>query len=469
MQPSGRPLKPFVSLIVLSLLTSSLASSFRTRSQLKSGLVDDPLPRTKASDAAKAKKEEMERKAQEEADKHLLWTTTTDVPDYNKETPVVIWGQKSVIPVSVECIIALSWIGMVMSLPMYLYALNGWSVTKTDLIIDLSMVVSFVGGLFLFTNVILFQSVHFEMDRPLTIVECIYLMAQILTTVGYGDITPAKPRGQVFVGIYVLCSLLFIANALSEVVHLTVEKARREFIRIAEARQQLAQQLAEVAARKSEGRPSDGDDVAVGDGDREEASDTPEVTGETDPVLRLARPPPAITYQSFAGMFVLYLFFVVLGVCFFSNYPGENKTILESIYMSVITLSTVGFGAVTPQTEAGKVFASFWMVFGSAALAGLIGSFIDLTTQIKAREKWTPEDPELMEHYENTPAKMGSLEFMEFALLSSKIMTKAQLEHLEAVFKQLKPVNGTISKTALRHFLIAHPESLLTPNSARNH
>merc|ERR1719241_2864 len=74
------------------------------------------------------------------------------------------------------------------------------------------------GGLYLFTNIILFKSGHFEEVRSLTTVECIYFMSQIITTVGYGDITPAKPRGQVFVALYVLGALFVIAMLVSQII-----------------------------------------------------------------------------------------------------------------------------------------------------------------------------------------------------------------------------------------------------------
>merc|ERR1719326_1629455 len=87
------------------------------------------------------------------------------------------------------------------------------------------MLVVFFGGLFLFTNIILFQSVHFKKIRPLTQVECMYFMSQVITTVGYGDITPATVRGQVFVGLYVLGAMFVISMVVSDVVNQVVESA----------------------------------------------------------------------------------------------------------------------------------------------------------------------------------------------------------------------------------------------------
>merc|ERR1719329_2034324 len=87
------------------------------------------------------------------------------------------------------------------------------------------MWVVFFGGYWLFTNIILFQSIHFKQIRPLTMVECMYFMSQVITTVGYGDITPAKVRGQVFVGLYVLGAMFIISMVVSDVINQVIESA----------------------------------------------------------------------------------------------------------------------------------------------------------------------------------------------------------------------------------------------------
>jgi len=50
----------------------------------------------------------------------------------------------------------------------------------------------------------------------------------------------------------------------------------------------------------------------------------------------------------------------------------ENYTLFEGFYMSVITLTTVGFGEVKPLSGAGRGFTTFYILFGfgSLALAG---------------------------------------------------------------------------------------------------
>merc|ERR1719443_2232699 len=110
------------------------------------------------------------------------------------------------------------------------------------MIVGALMLITLLGGFYLFTNIILFQSGHFKTIRPLTVVECIYFMSQVITTVGYGDVTPAKIRGQVFVGLYVIGALFIIAMVMSDLTDHMVQLARDYKKRIAKERAQKARE-----------------------------------------------------------------------------------------------------------------------------------------------------------------------------------------------------------------------------------
>merc|ERR550537_1580352 len=108
---------------------------------------------------------------------------------------------------------------MIASIPfiLHLFGRGASKPVMVAIIEGVVLMIWLIGGLLLFTHVVLFQSPHFgDQLRPLTLVEAFYLFAQIITTVGYGDITPAYTRGQVFVGIFVFFSLVLIAGMVSE-------------------------------------------------------------------------------------------------------------------------------------------------------------------------------------------------------------------------------------------------------------
>merc|ERR550525_1756719 len=83
---------------------------------------------------------------------------------------------------------------------------------------------------------------------------------------------------------------------------------------------------------------------------------------------------------------LLFCCFVAMGTLFFTLYPGEGKTLGQGIYMSLITLSTVGFGAFTPSTHAGMVFAAYWMILGCFSMVSVVTSRIAFSMALKEHE-----------------------------------------------------------------------------------
>jgi voltage-gated potassium channel len=61
----------------------------------------------------------------------------------------------------------------------------------------------------------------------------------------------------------------------------------------------------------------------------------------------------------------------------------EKLVWLDSIYFSVITLTTVGYGDITPKTNAGKIFTIFYVLIG----IGIIGTFANLLIRNAAAKR----------------------------------------------------------------------------------
>merc|ERR1719217_1954809 len=75
-------------------------------------------------------------------------------------------------------------------------------------------------GVYCCISVVHFNSFAFENARHLTIIETVYFLAQVITTVGYGDIVPAFAGGQMFVGVYVFITILIVADSVTELIHI---------------------------------------------------------------------------------------------------------------------------------------------------------------------------------------------------------------------------------------------------------
>ena len=77
-------------------------------------------------------------------------------------------------------------------------------------------------------------------------------------------------------------------------------------------------------------------------------------------------------YRLLAGLVLLVL---ATGTIFY--HLVEKFSLVNSYYFSVITLSTVGYGDLTPHTTAGKLFTTFYIFAG----VGIIAAFISATAR----------------------------------------------------------------------------------------
>eukprot|EP00933_Yihiella_yeosuensis_P072205 TRINITY_DN80531_c0_g1_i1.p1 TRINITY_DN80531_c0_g1~~TRINITY_DN80531_c0_g1_i1.p1 ORF type:complete len:422 (-),score=99.62 TRINITY_DN80531_c0_g1_i1:265-1530(-) len=337
-----------------------------------------------------------------------------DTVDHYVPDEAVKKAAKSAIPDEVQYLIACAWIGLIGAIPLILEKYGNKETTQTHHYLSVALWVTLFGGVYLFTQIILFSSPKFGDEvRPLTIIECIYFMSQVITTVGYGDITPAKPRGQVFVGLYVLGALLVISMFVSNLIEI-IQKVAAEYQESLNA--QPVSRVSETGSVMDElnfisCKPKEPD---------------------TKPLIR--------SFQVFLVIDVLWIFF-------FHNFPGEDKTLMEAIYMSVITLSTVGFGAFTPNTEEGMIFAAFFMLFGSAALVNVIGNFAELMIQCQIYEQFDPKQGEkALDQLEErvSGSKVSELDWIRFGLTSQGLVDESEVDKLLQAFQEFGPRKGVI-------------------------
>jgi hypothetical protein len=364
------------------------------------------------------------------------------------------WSDTSKFALPVQYLFAFLWILMLASLPSIVPLSNRKMPTRSQLIVGALMLVVFFGGLLLFTNIILFQSVHFKKIRPLTIVECMYFMSQVITTVGYGDITPAKVRGQVFVGLYVLGAMFIISMVVSDVINQLIESAEK-YKKHLRSRALSGDQGEQGEEESHEGK------LNTRKGQRSKGNS--EISAQSiDRMLNLA---PA-QRPSLQGLLISLMVFGVIDlawVLFFSLHPEEGKNTFQALYMSVITLTSVGLGWFTPVTEEGMIFAAYVMIFGCAALVNVITQFTDLMLKLNEYEKHSVDDHReeaaqvletVCERDHVNSAKVSEIQFMEFCLLQMKCIEPEHLDRIQEAFHQMKPQNGVADLKVIKKELL---------------
>ncbi|MBA2619223.1 MAG: two pore domain potassium channel family protein [Rubrobacter sp.] len=83
----------------------------------------------------------------------------------------------------------------------------------------------------------------------------------------------------------------------------------------------------------------------------------------------------------FRGLFVLVVVTLAAGTLFY--WQIEGWSLLDAFYFSSITLTTVGYGDLAPETAAGKLFTVFYIFTG----IGLIVAFLNAVAKAAVQQR----------------------------------------------------------------------------------
>jgi len=70
----------------------------------------------------------------------------------------------------------------------------------------------------------------------------------------------------------------------------------------------------------------------------------------------------------------LFIFVFLVGIIGFKTIGGETWSFFDALYMTVITMTTVGFGEVHPLSTEGRVFCIFLLIGGLGIIASAVST-----------------------------------------------------------------------------------------------
>lgn len=201
-------------------------------------------------------------------------------------------------------------------------------------------------------------------------VTALYVITQVVTTVGYGDVTVEKLYWHTFMFFYSFIGIAIVANILNDLLS-TMMDAETEVVR---------QRVLHITERVYGALPRS--------------------------MKRRVKTPTTTMVHSF----LRYVFFLTSWALFFSTFEqcscSYGQTLIEgcvenlcaetggqvldfwtALYMAQITLTTVGFGDYTPKTRLGRLFAICWMLLGVLSFGNFVTSLSVWFNSLKGRHR----------------------------------------------------------------------------------
>jgi len=181
--------------------------------------------------------------------------------------------------------------------------------------------------------------------------DAIYLCMITFTTIGYGDLVPTHALSKFFTCGFVFLNLLIVGQLLDYVVEAVVEQ-----------RKKASQEYLENVFDKEESATDD---------ERHNQWVSKEYMALYEALVR--------ALSMISGT-------VAVGTLFFA-FLVDNHTIVDAIYLSCMTVSTVGYGDVVPTNQYARIFGCFFAVGGTLTFGSAVSGFIGALSEYRMLAK----------------------------------------------------------------------------------
>lgn len=268
-----------------------------------------------------------------------------------------------------------------------------------------------------------------------SVVDSLYFSMVTFTTVGYGDISPETQWGRLFTSFYAVSGIALIGTIVGKI---------GEYV----ADTQLS------ALRKRDKKLEENTMSLVQGNGRISTLTNPQITEGTDSAQANSEESTLVAFSKMALPYFLLIIPFLLGAAFEGR--DQNWSFIDTLYFTICTITTVGYGDLSPDDNSSRLFAVFFVPMSAFALASILSKYAAYSAErkiIKAQESviyrgLRMTDLDIMD--KDGDGDVSKLEFFEFMLLSMDKVDKDFLDRLHSQFESLdKDGDGTLSKSDL--------------------
>jgi len=291
----------------------------------------------------------------------------------------------------------------------------------------------------------------FVLEPTWTIVDSLYFAVSTFTTVGYGDLSPTTVAGKLFTMFFSLYGISILGIALGIVGTMLAEKQERAIKRIRNRASRRLTHIIDTITHHDEAVITcDGSNCSITNSYLSSISTnalSSEISNETSSVIK-----------QIGSIFLsqLPLLCVMMSLAIFFGKKFEGWTTLTSIYYCWITLSTVGYGDYSPQSQPMRLFAVFFLPLSVAFAGNVIGRIATvfvIREEERAEQRFLARELTMKDIIVMDTNRSGDVsfeEFLSFMLVAMHKVDQDTVDGLRDVFSGLD-INrsGTIMKEDL--------------------
>jgi len=296
----------------------------------------------------------------------------------------------------------------------------------------------------------IFGAIFLKLTEGWHTVTSFYVCMQIITTIGYGDVVPGSSGTRIFMIFYVLCIVCFVAGVLNDVGGIIAEKETSL----------VTSALKDIASRQK--------------------------------ISKVHAKSPFYGYHldNLVGAFIIFIVFALFGMFFYGGfercscsygttrannyenctevangtalngavYPytncqedqGQTKTYLDAFYMSIITMTTVGFGDFYPASKFGRWLAILWMFLGVLSTGNLVTAIATSQNAYIQRAKKRNKDSQakLVQLSAKHPERntISRADFLEYMLYKQDLVSEQHIAQIDETYHSfVRDQSGRVS------------------------
>jgi potassium channel subfamily K, other eukaryote len=255
-----------------------------------------------------------------------------------------------------------------------------------------------------------------------TLLNALYFATVVATTVGYGDVFPVTTAGKLFVCVYALLSVALVGGLLSRLVD-----------RFALAQREVGRQLRQKLLTPH-------------------ISNHENIDASEPELVRQAKKSCSDGYSRLFATAVIVGVVAVAGACVYGLLL-QHMSVVDIIWLTVMTVTTVGLGDRAPITAGGRAFAVVWLIVLAIGFTNLISQHaevramqreVELTKRLMSRSMG---DRMFMAIDTSNDGLISQEEYIVYMLCKLGKTSAAEVASIRARFQELDSDNsGTVSR-----------------------